>query len=1117
MAICRKKKSAMDEVVDLFNDVFIHRQDVVGNVSKGGTDNADKYTQSAAGESCVDLDLSNFDLFADDVSPANVTTAADGLIVSLNTYGKVDVEYIAELTGKTVKEVLRELRGSIYQNPEKFDGDLTSGWETADEYLSGNLGEKLRAAQRYNKEYYGYFNANILALNAVMPKSVDLDQIHITIGTPWIPVAMMEAFIRYIVNVKRSDFLVHDDVTGSWEIKDKYTVACCGDHTKIRVTFGTYRMDALHIIEKTLNMQTIKIMDETVDFLGKKKSVVNEKETLLALDKQKKILEVFERWIFRDEKRKAELQRIYEDTYCCIRTRKFDGSFLTLPNLSDKVELYPYQKNAIARILFTPNTLLAHDVGAGKTYIMVAAGMELKRMGISNKNVYVVPNNIVDQWADVFSEMYPTAKLLRVSPNKFTPAKRQAVLRMMKDGDYDAVIMAYSCFSMIPMSRKYVEEDYRQQIEVLKNVVANGYTNRTVKDRIKALQKELEKYRDSCTLQAGEITFDELGVNTLFVDEAHNFKNLPFETKTGGILGVSSTGSRKCRDMYNKVKCVQAQNNGRGVVFATGTPITNSISDLFIIQKYLQSGVLESLNLGTFDSWIANFAELVTGFEIDVDTSGYRMARRFSKFHNLPELTTLLSLIADFHPARCCAAMPKFNGYTDCVTEKSKALEEYIHDISKRADKVRNRSISMKVDNMLKITTDGRKAALDLRLVEPKSKFDVRCKIFQCARNVSDVYFKTYSDGGTQLVFCDSSTPKVGFNAYDEMKRVLVNLGVPEKEIAFIHDATTDTQREALFERMRNSQVRVLMGSTWKLGVGVNIQDRLVAIHHLDVPWRPADMVQREGRILRPGNLNEEVFIYRYITKDTFDAYSWQLLETKQRFINGLLAGTITRRNDQDVGDTVLNYAEVKALALGNPLVKARVEAANELSKLLTLQKRNKELRLDMASQIEALPAYIDKKQVEIEQCIKDIEYYNANKVTYTWDELRQLGKVIMDGLKENDYETTERVVAEYQGFKIILPAGMMSSDPFVYVERNGRYKLNYRMTDIGIMLRLNHLLDGLSERLDELELAKARLEDKLLGLEAEMSREENYGDQIMLLKEKLARLDRKLGVKANG
>ena len=1116
-----QKKKTMDGTLNLIKNISTKKlndntTNVVNSTTLFSRLRAPRTFDSSVHENndSIELDLSGVDLFATEPVTAVCDFLSDGLIHSLNTFGRVDVQYIADLTGKTVKEVVSELKGSIYQNPEKFNGTLESGWETADEYLSGNISEKLRVAMQYDQAYNGYFSENVVALRAVMPKHLDLSQIHVKIGTPWIPVNIMENFIKYLLNTKLDGFLYHDELTGSWEIKDKSTVSACSDFAKVNIMYGTFRMNAVHIIEKTLNMQTIKIMDETTTYLGKKQRVFNEKETLLALDKQKKIMEVFDRWIFRDEQRAKALQEIYEDKFCSIRTRNYDGSFLSFPNKSEEIELYPYQKNAVARILFSPNTLLAHDVGAGKTYIMVAAGMELKRMGISKRNMYVVPNNIVEQWRGAFRVMYPTAKVLCVSPSKFTPNKRQALLQSICNDDYDAVIIASSCFSMIPMSKRYVEEDYNRQISALNTIMKSGSYTRRVKDRIETLKKELAKYRETVDTNQLGITFDQLGVNTLFVDEAHNFKNVPFETQTGGILGVSSTGSKKCRDMLSKVQCVQSQNNGRGVVFATGTPITNSLSDLFILQKYLQSGVLESLNLATFDAWIANFAELVAGFEIDVDTSGYRMARRFSKFHNLPELTSILSLIADFHAATCVDALPNFNGYIDCVTDKTKDLDKYIQTISKRADLIRNRAVSSKDDNMLKVTTDGRKAALDLRLVEPKAKFSIDSKIFCCAQKVSDVYFKSYDEGGTQLVFCDSSTPKSGFNAYDELKRILLVLGVPESEIAFVHDATTEAQRERLFERMRNSKIRILIGSTWKLGIGVNIQDRLIAIHHLDVPWRPADMVQREGRILRPGNLNKEIYIFRYITKGTFDAYSWQLLETKQRFITKLLAGSISARKNSDIGDTVLNYAEVKALALGNPLVKARVEATNELNRLLTLKNRREELRLDMMSQLENLPAYIEKKRLQIENCEKDIEFYSANKVEYNREELKRIGKTILDGLSDNEYETEERKVAEYQGFDILLPAAMLKSEPFIYVEKHGRYRLEYKITDIGIMIRLNNLLDGLRSQLLKLQEAKERLENKQSGLELELAKQENYGDRIAELRNTIEKIDKKLGVK---
>ncbi|MBO7214269.1 MAG: DEAD/DEAH box helicase family protein [Clostridia bacterium] len=1118
MQLKTNKKSEINKVVEMFNNIF---SSIKSNKQSNDAqmEDVDDSSSPVSGEIITDevisLDLGSIDLFSAPTKTVNALTSADGLVHSLNTYGCVDIKYISSLTNKPVKTVLNDLRGSIYQNPEKFVGDITTGWETADEYLTGNIGEKLKTAKKLNLIHRGYFNANVEALTNVLPRCEDIENIYIKLGAPWIPEDLIEAFIRNLLKMRKSGFLKHDTLTGSWEIVNKVDLCRECDYTKVYVTYGTYRMNALNIIEKSLNMQTISVKDEYL-VLDKKKYVVNEKETFLAIDKQKIIDEMFNRWLKLDDSRINRLKNIYESKYCSIRTRKFDGSFLTFPNMNPAIRLYPYQKDAIARILFTPNTLLAHDVGAGKTYIMVAAGMELKRMGISNKNMYVVPNNIVEQWANVFKVMYPKSKILTVTPNKFTPAKRVNMLKDMCDGEYDAIVIAYSCFSMIPMSKKYMENYFSGIINDLRRVIANGSQTRTVTERIKSVKKELEKYRETCKLNEDDITFDKLNINTLFIDEAHNYKNLPFDTKTSGILGISATGSQKCRDLYSKVRCVQADNNGRGVVFATGTPITNSLSDLFVIQKYLQPTVLESMNIANFDAWIANFAELVTCFEVDVDTSGYRMARRFSKFHNLPELTTILSLIADFHPAKCSESMPMFKGHTDCMTDKSKDLENYINKISTRVENIRSRRVSSKDDNMLKVTTDGRKAALDVRLVNPKAKFSDKSKIYQCACKVAETYFKTCNDGGTQLVFCDASTPKSTFNAYDELKRLLIALKVPESEIAFVHDASSDSQREKLFKMMRDSTIKILIGSTWKLGVGVNIQDKLVAIHHLDVPWRPADMVQREGRILRPGNQNDEVFIYRYITEGTFDAYSWQLLETKQRFISSVLSGSIKVRAGRDIGDTVLNYGEAKALAIGNPLVKARVEATNELSRLLSMQSKTEELKVDMQAQINELPSFIEQKDLQIERCIADIKHYEESKVEYTREQLKELGRSIIESLACNSFETEERKIASYQGFDIILPAGMTEIDPFIYVEHNGRYKLPYKLTDIGIMIRLNNLLEGLPEYLAKLQDSKTRLINKLEGLKVEVEKQYGYCDRIEELKTTIRQLDKKLGVKIN-
>ncbi|HBJ98146.1 MAG TPA: hypothetical protein DDY82_03665 [Clostridiales bacterium] len=1042
------------------------------------------------------------------------SSAGDGLIMSLNNLGKVDIEYISALTGLELKQVIAKLQGSIFQNPDKWEECFYKGWETADEYISGNLIVKLNKCKALNEKFKGYFDKNITALENALPKDVSFDDIYVTLGSPWISTKIIEDFIRNALSIDKEIFVDRDEATGTWEIRNKSELAYNSDYTKNYVTYGTQKVNALHVIEKSLNNQMIKVTEEVVVKVGdkeRKKRVVNEKETLLAGDKQKKVKEYFKYWLCKDESRKKKIETLYMQKIGSIKTRTYDGSFLTLPNLNQGVSLYPYQKNAVARILLSPNVLLAHEVGAGKTYIMIVAGMELKRTSVSQKNMYVVPNNLVDQWQRVFKSLYSKAKIFCVTPDNFVPAKRQEVLNRIKQEEFDAVIIAYSCFSLIPLSNKFLLENLNSQIYSLKSDFDKN-PNKLLKENIEKLEKEKEVLLSQNSAQEG-VCFDELGINTLFIDEAHNFKNVPFYTKAGNILGINPNGSKKCKDVFLKVECVQNQNDGRGVVMATGTPITNSVSDLFIIQSYLQKKELASLNISSFDSWTSTFAELVTGFEIDVDTGGYRLARRFSKFHNLPELTEILSLIADFHGTNGGELMPVFSGYTDCVIKSNERLKKYVENLSARADLVRSGLVTPKQDNMLKITTDGRKIALDCRLIDETAPFLEDSKICVCARNVYDIYKKYEKELVTQLVFCDSSTPKRSFNAYGELRRILLKMGVKSSEIAFVHEATTEIKRSELFEMVRNGKVKILIGSTWKLGMGVNVQTYLKAIHHLDVPWRPADMVQREGRILRPGNLNDKVYIYRYITEGTFDAYSWQLLETKQRFIDDLLSGSITQRNGFDVGDTVLNYAEVKALAVGNSLIKSRVETANELNRITILQKRTLELREELSAQLSALPDFIARKEIEIQACKEDEEFYKANKVNYSKEQLKKIGQHILKGLIDNEYEISERKIAVYQGFNIVLPAGMSKTDPYLIVERRNRYKMEYRITDVGIMMRLNNLLDKLPEIRKNFEAEKVKLDKKAIGLKEELDVKEDFSKKIEELKKQLKEIDLKLGV----
>lgn len=890
--------------------------------------------------------------FLNDVRAVSIfaQNATDGLALSLNNLGKVDIEYISQITGLSIKDVIAELGGSVYQNPDKWNECFYKGWETSEEYLSGKVFEKLKSAKKANQKYKGYFADNVVALEKVLPHKISADDIFVTLGSPWVPEDIIDDFIKYLLgdcntsNNKTQFHTEYDSSISLWKIpcKTRYK-----GQVKSNNTYGTKRIEALQIIEKTLNMRPIIVTDEVISYTAKsgKKRVINKQETMLATEKQQIIIKGFQKWIWQDKSRQERLENIYYETYASSIARRYDGSFLSFPEMSEKESLFDYQKNAVARIMFSPNTLLAHEVGSGKTFVMIAAGMKMRQIGISKKNMYVVPNSIVGQWKSLFERLYPKANILCIEPSCFTPNSREKAICDIKNGDYDGIIIAYSCFGEIPLS--------------------NGLNN--------------------------TVCFEDLGINTLFVDEAHNYKNLTIKTKISNISGISANGSAKCSDMYEKIRIVQMQNHGRGIVFATGTPITNSLTDTYVMQKYLQFEEISLINLQSFDAWIGMFAEKVTEAEIGIDTSKFRMTTRFSKFHNLPELGTLLASVTDFHCVDKENGIPNLAKYSDDIIPKTDELKLYLEDISARADVIHAHMIDSKIDNMLKLTTDGRKAALDMRLVDLNVGFTYKSKAAHCAENIMNIYKRTAPQKSTQIIFCDTSTPKSEFNLYDEIKRLLVDMGAAENEIAFIHDAKNEKAREEIFSAMQIGKIRILIGSTFKLGLGVNVQNKLIALHHLDVPWRPADMVQREGRILRQGNENKDVEIYRYITEGSFDAYSWQLLESKQKVISGILSGNADRRSCGEIDDSVLNYAEVKAIAIGNPLLKERVKCANELSRYSTLQQKTDEMRALLETETLKIPNKISHQTELIKKAKADKEFAESNSFLYQKAERKAL------------------------------------------------------------------------------------------------------------------------------
>ena len=1057
----------------------------------------------------IDLPLDFEALDLEGENPPEVESVFDGLVLSLNTYCGVRLDYIAKLTRKSEEEVIKELRGKIFEDP------ISHEWQTSDVYLSGNILTKLTLAKEHNEN--GRYEENIRALSKILPPDIATDNIFITLGSPWVPPDIIDAFIAHLIGEKApwGYETRYNESTGIWEIPKKNRFRGSKHAVKNRNTYGTVRYEMLYLLEDTLNIKTIAIYDEVPDrwSLNSRKTVrvLNNMETAMALQKQAELVSLFQAWVWSSTQRKKRLRTIYEERYGRIRVHHYDGSFLMFPKMNPSIRLYPYQRDAVARILFSPNTLLAHNVGAGKTYTMIAAGMELRRMGVGKKNLYVVPNTLVGQWRDKFMCLYPYARILVVEPKNFTPALRSKTLARIRDEDFDGIIMPYSCFDAIPLSLSHYEAMYKEEMEKLNEAEKTYSSPGIIRRKKAALEKALKKNTEQLK---GGIAFDELGVNTLFVDEAHNYKNMPVETKIDMIYGMRKDGSKKSYDMLGKVRAVQNANGGRGVVFATGTPITNSITDLFVMQKYLQNGEMGLLGLGQFDSWVGMFCEKELDFEVDVDTSKFRLATRFSKFHNLTELTALLSSIADFH--RCNSeenGLPAFKGYTDETILGTLPFRDYLKDISKRADDIRAKRVLRSEDNMLKISSDGRKAALDLRLIDEGAGNAFSAKIEKCAQNVLMIYHMTSDTHATQLVFCDVSTPKKSFNAYDEMKRLLVLGGVPEGEIAYIHEVgESNAKRDVLFERVREGEVRILLGSTFKLGLGVNVQDRLIAVHHLDVPWRPSDMVQREGRILRQGNLNRQVFIYRYITEASFDAYSWQILETKQRFIEELLAGSLSEREGEDVDSTALNYADVKALAIGNPLIKKRVEVANELARVCLLRKGCMDERRRMQQELADTPALIEEAKTRVAACEEDIARYEEEKKEFSPEEWAMLQEQLDKAVRDNRGTTEEIEVMTYQGFRILIPSFMSMYHYSFDIIGKGKYRLPCN-SDEGHLKKVDAFLDNLKDYRQNLLEQIKKWQAQKRALEKELKKTDNYGEEIERLQQNLEKIDKELGI----
>ncbi len=852
-------------------------------------------------------------------------TAAEALAVSLNELGRVDMQYMSRLCGKSETEIAAELSGVIFRVPGE------ERYATADEYLSGNVREKLREAEAAAKADPS-FNVNVEALRAAQPRELTASEIDVRLGATWIEPRCIEQFMVETFQptywASRSMRVNYSPYTSEWRIEGKNAVGA--NDVNAFSTYGTSRISAYKILENTLNLRDVRIFDKIEDADGTERRVLNVKETTLAQQKQQVIKDAFRDWLWKDPKRRETLVAKYNELFNSTRPREYDGSHLTFPGINPEIELREHQRSAIARILYGGNTLLAHEVGAGKTFTMAAAAMEAKRLGLCRKPMFAVPNHLTEQWASEFLRLYPSANVLVATKKDFEPSNRKKFCARIATGDYDAVIIGHSQFERIPVSQERQErllrseiEDITEGINQLKRSSGERFSIKAMEKTKKSLEAKLKKLLDSP--KDDVVTFEELGVDRLFVDEAHSYKNLYYHTKMQNVAGLSSAEAQKSSDMYMKCRYMDELTGSRGVVFATGTPVSNSMTELYTMQRYLQHDTLERLGLSHFDSWAANFGETVTALELAPEGTGYRARTRFSKFFNLPELMNLFREAADIKTADQLMLPTPEVMYHNEVSQPTEIQKKLVQELSERATKVHARMVDPSEDNMLAITNDGRKLGLDQRVVNPLLPDEPGTKVNRCVDNVFRIWLEGADKKLTQLIFCDLSTPGKGFNIYDDIKTKLISRGVPAEEIAFIHDANTDEKKKALFSRVRSGNVRVLLGSTAKMGAGTNVQDRLVALHDLDAPWRPGDLEQRKGRIARQGNMNEAVHVYRYVTENTFDSYIWQTLENKQRFISQIMTSKSPVRSCEDADETTLSYAEVKALCAGDPRIREKM------------------------------------------------------------------------------------------------------------------------------------------------------------------------------------------------
>ena len=1061
----------------------------------------------------------------------SVDTPSEALAVSIGEHGRVDLPYMAELLGSPgdYERITTELQGVIFKDPSADADEPEAGWQTADEYLSGNVRNKLRMAQ-LAAESHPEFKINVEALTKAQPKDLEALEIDIRLGATWLNPAivqqfMMETFqppyrIRYnnLIQVRYSPF------TSEWRIGNK---SAAGMYDIMSTeTYGTHRANAYKILEDTLNLRDCRIYD-TIEEDGKERRVLNQKETMLAQQKQQAIKDTFAGWVWQDPQRRNLLVKQYNELFNSTRPREYDGSHIHFVGMNPEVNLQEHQRNAVAHVLYGGNTLLAHEVGAGKSFEMAASAMESKRLGLCQKSLFVVPNHLTEQWASEFLRLYPNAKLLVTSKKDFEPANRKRFCARIATGDYDAVIIGHSQFEKIPLSAERQARIIEDQIEEIEKAIAEAkeqsgehFTVKQMEKTRKTLEVKLKKLQ-STDRKDDVVTFEQLGVDRLFVDESQNYKNLYLYTKMRNVAGLSTSEAQKSSDMFGKCRYLDEVTGGRGVIFATGTPISNSMTEMYTLMRYLQYSTLQQKQLTHFDAWASTFGETTTAIELAPEGTGYRARTRFAKFFNLPELMNMFKEAADIKTSDQLHLPVPEAKFETVVVKPSEIQQDMVKSLSERAAEVHSGAVDPSVDNMLKITSDGRKTGLDQRLMNPLTPDDPDSKLNACVDNVLRIWNETKEDNLTQLIFCDMSTPKGdgSFNVYDDIRTKLLAAGVPESEVEFIHNADTEGKKADLFSKVRSGKVRVLLGSTAKMGAGTNVQTLLVAVHHLDVGWRPSDMTQRNGRIIRQGNKNKQVYVYNYVTEGTFDAYLWQTLENKQKFISQIMTSKSPMRSCDDVDEQALSYAEVKALCAGDPRIREKMDLDVQVAKLKVLRSdyQNQKYRLE-DKLLKHYPEEIQKAKNRIAALKNDAQIADAHpqdKENFcgmtikgmVFDEKKAAGERLMLACKEMP-NADMMLLGTYRGFELNIRFDSFKNEHQIVLRGELSYPVPLGDDPRGNIVRLDNAIGNFADRIADADAALDSLEQQKQAAEVEIAKPFAQEEELQTKSARLAELD---------